>query len=156
CWLYYLLQNVLIDLSILHNHGETCFRHLDQLDVRNGISLNEEQIGERAFLDYPQLAGVRVSRAGERQQLSVVSGGPLEHLGWRVPAGELSELPVVLDAARGEKQRVCAPGSLYFVFLRQAVCILRSLTHLELLGARGRIGLFVGIFIVQEWLQAPP
>ena len=60
-------------------------------DVFEGVAVDEQQVGERAFFDDAELAGVGVAFAGEREQLGVGAGGHREDFGGGVPAGERRE-----------------------------------------------------------------
>ena len=69
------LQAVLVDPAVFHDHPEVALGILDQADVGDGIALNEQQVGERTLLDHAELARVRTPQAGEREQLAVGRGG---------------------------------------------------------------------------------
>ena len=60
-----LLENVLVDLSILHDHDEVLRRILDQLDVRDRIPVDEQQVGERACFDDTEFPRIGVTWAGQ-------------------------------------------------------------------------------------------
>ena len=57
-------QRVLVDLSILHDEDEVLDRVLDELDVLDWVAVDEKQVGERAFFDDTELAGVRIALPG--------------------------------------------------------------------------------------------
>ena len=46
--------------------AEVLRRVFDPLDVRDRVTVNQQQVGERAFLDHAQLARVRVVWAIQR------------------------------------------------------------------------------------------
>src|SRR5262245_4705123 len=60
-----LRQRVLVDLSVLHDDDEVLARVLDELDVLDRVAVDEKQVGQRAFFDDTELAGVRVALPGQ-------------------------------------------------------------------------------------------
>ena len=50
-------NGILVDLAVLHDDDEVLGRVLDQLDVRDRVAVDQQQVGERAFLDDAELAG---------------------------------------------------------------------------------------------------
>jgi hypothetical protein len=51
-----LLRNcVLVDLADLHNHDKVFAGIFEQLDVGNRITVNQQQVGQCAFLDHAKL-----------------------------------------------------------------------------------------------------
>jgi hypothetical protein len=59
-----LLKEVLVELAALHDHHEILRRVFDQIDVNDGVAIDEQQIGKRAFLNNPELAGIGGARPG--------------------------------------------------------------------------------------------
>ena len=46
----------------------------DEIDVLNGIAVDEQQIGKRAHFDDPQLSAIRIARTGQAEQLGIGGG----------------------------------------------------------------------------------
>ena len=63
------MEGVLINLPILHDDQEILLRVFDQRDVGDGIAVDDEKIGESAFLEHAELPGIGVAWPGQRQQL---------------------------------------------------------------------------------------
>src|SRR5262245_17175518 len=99
-----LRQRVLVELSILHDQDEVLDGVLDELDVLDRVAVDDKQVGQRAFFDDTELAGIRIALPGQRQQLGV---GPRRHderFGGAVPTDQLGQqFPVTLGEARGEQ-----------------------------------------------------
>jgi hypothetical protein len=52
CW----GEAILVDHSVLHDHDKVLSRILEQIDIRDRIAVDEQQIGERAFSDDAELS----------------------------------------------------------------------------------------------------
>ncbi|KTT92333.1 hypothetical protein NS44R_14650, partial [Mammaliicoccus sciuri] len=112
---------VLVDLAVLHDHLEVPGGVGDQIDIFERIAVDQQKIGQRALLDDPELAGIRIALAGQSQQFGVGRRRHDQHFAGRVPAGERSEdraLP--LGQCPGE-QNVGAPRRLDLILPCQLV-----------------------------------
>ena len=56
------LQRVLVDASVLHDDQEAFVGASNQLDVLQRIAIDEQQIGECAFFNHAELAGIGIPR----------------------------------------------------------------------------------------------
>src|ERR1700704_4486151 len=91
-----LAQCVLVDSAILHDDDEILSGICDEVDVVEGIAIDEQQIRKSTHFDDAEPAGVGIDEAREGHQLAVVGGGHLERFGGRIPAdhhGEILPLP---------------------------------------------------------------
>jgi hypothetical protein len=87
-------------------------RFPEELQVRDRIAVDQEEIREGARLDDAELPRVGVARAGQRQELDVVVGDELQDLRGRHPLPQLEDVGgLVLVVGRGE-QEVGAPREL--------------------------------------------
>lgn len=75
----FLLDQILVEDSVLHDHKKILFRVVDQLQVVQGIAVDKQQVRHRPFLNDAKLAGIGTPQAGEREQLGVVRGRHSEH-----------------------------------------------------------------------------
>ena len=64
-------QQVLVDLAVLHDDQEVPGRVFDQVDVLQRIAVDQQQVGERAFLDDAELARIGVALPREREQFAL-------------------------------------------------------------------------------------
>src|SRR5215510_7893418 len=116
-----LTERVLVDFSVLHDEDEVLGRILDQLDVLDRVAVDEKQVGQRAFFDDTERAGVRIAFAGQCQQFGVRSGGHCERLGGTVPADKRGQNCALLLRQRLRKQDIGPERRLDLVLLRQLV-----------------------------------
>src|SRR6476646_8546692 len=79
------------DAAVLHDQGEVAVRVGEEIDVRGGVAVDQEAVGEGARFDDAERAGVGVPRSAQGDELTVGGGGHGEDLGGRVPAGQRGE-----------------------------------------------------------------
>src|SRR5262249_14276349 len=85
------IQSVFEDFPVLHDDDEVLCRIFDELDVGDRVAVGEQEVGECAFLDHPELAGIRIALAGQLQQLGIRPGRHDQRFGGCVPADELRQ-----------------------------------------------------------------
>src|SRR5262245_20777397 len=61
------LQRLFEDFPVLHDDDEVLCRIFDALDVGDRLAVDEQEVGECAFLNHPELAGIRIALAGQLQ-----------------------------------------------------------------------------------------
>jgi hypothetical protein len=55
------MERVLVNFSVFHDDDEILGRIVDQVDIRERIPIDQQQIGERALFDNAELAGIRIA-----------------------------------------------------------------------------------------------
>ena len=151
-----LAQCILVDPAVLHDDEQVFLRILDQLDVGDWITVDEQQVGERAFLDDAELAWIRVSFPRQRQQLGVRSCSHRQSFGGGVPLNQLGQQRPVTPGELGREQYVGAPRRLDLVLLRQPVSRVSAREHLHRLFPLERTGRKHVGQLVRERLHAQP
>ena len=79
------LKRVLDETPVLHDDEEIGLRVGNQLEIRERIAVDENEVGERALLDHAELAGIGVARTGHCEQFAVDGGRHSEDLRRAVP-----------------------------------------------------------------------
>jgi len=79
-------QRIFIDRAILHNDQKVFVGVFYELDILQGIAIDQQQIRECALLHNTKLAGIGIDKPRKCHQLAIVCGGHFERLGRRVPA----------------------------------------------------------------------
>ena len=116
-------QCILVDPAVLHDDEEVLFRIFDQLDVRDRVAVDEQEVGERAFLDHAELPRVRIALPGQQQQLGVGPGRHHERFAGGVPANELGqEFPLTLRQLR--ENRMSVPHAVLILYFFASVNVL--------------------------------
>jgi hypothetical protein len=68
------VDGVLVDFAVLHYDQETCLRRGYKRQVLQRIAIDQQQIGERAFLNDTESARVGAAWTGQCQQPGIVVG----------------------------------------------------------------------------------
>src|SRR5262245_36770524 len=82
-------EKVFEDDAIFHDDEKVLLGIGNEVQILERVAVDEEQVGERAFLDDADLPRVLVALAGHHEELAVGGGRHFEHLVRLEPATEL-------------------------------------------------------------------
>jgi hypothetical protein len=77
--------------SVLHNDEKILSWLFDQLEARDRVAVDEQQVRERAFLHNAELAVIRAAQARQRKQFGVTRSRRLQDFGGCTSAGQLCQ-----------------------------------------------------------------
>src|SRR5215510_16134793 len=148
--------DVLENVSVFHDDDKIRLRIGKQLDVRDRVTVYQQQICQSALLDHTELAGVGVTFPRQLQQLRVGSRRHDERFRGCVPADQAGEQLSLALRQRLGKYNVGAERRLDVVLLRKRVGSVHTGEHFRefgsLVGARRkRVSHFL-----RERLRAQP
>jgi len=84
-----------VDLPVLHNEHEIFVGLGEHRNVLQQIAVVQKNVGERTFLNAPQLARVRISRSAHSQQLSIPGSRLPKNLEVAEPLRAVSEFLIM-------------------------------------------------------------
>lgn len=85
-------QCVLVDASVFHDELHILVGIGKEVDVRQRIAVDHQNVRERARLDDAELALMGITRAGQRHQLAAAAGCHAQRLRRIEPAHDLGKL----------------------------------------------------------------
>src|SRR5690606_33991465 len=89
-----------------------------QIDPGKRVAIDQDEIGERPFLDDPKSSCIRRTWPGERKKLGIFIRYELQYLGRREPLLQFEQIAVLTHVEFGFEEKIGSPGEFYAKLLR--------------------------------------
>src|SRR5678815_3996041 len=95
-------QGILVDGAVLHDDEEVLVGICDEIEVLQGIAVDQKQVRERTLFHDTELARIGIALSGQRQQLGVGRGRHGESFGGGVQRASEARIAPCCRASAAE------------------------------------------------------